>query len=58
MASAMVSWMRGSLVPSDLPPTGSEAASTAMTVVTCGGEAGLVDVEDLDDEVTDDLEAR
>ena len=32
--------------------------STAMTVVTWGGVAGLVDVEDLDDEVTDDLEAR
>ena len=29
-----------------------------MTVVTRGGEAGLVDVEDLDDEVTDELTTR
>ena len=32
--------------------------STAITVVTWGGEEGLVDVEDLEDEVIDDLDTR
>lgn len=47
----------------DLPPAagfpfpGLED-STAITVVTWGGEEGLVDVEDLEDEVIDDLDTR
>ena len=59
----MASWSFGEdfpLLPGIEPRPPGLFDSTVMTVETCGGVVGLVEVDDLEDsdlEVTDDLDA-